>query len=876
MKLNHGEFDEGEYLRIGKGGRKVWLKATYTPIIDDEGRLLKVVKYAYDITGQVEQQQAIERLQGEMQARQAVLNKAALVSETDLHGTITYINDKFVEVSGYTREELVGQPHKIVRHPSTPKEVFKEMWATIQSGRIFQARYRNMKKDGGYYWVDATIAPVLGADGKPEKYIAIRFDVTEQMDQQNEMEALIEAIGESNSMVEYSVDGRVLHANANFLRAMGYSDEQAQQMQYQQFCDPQYARSEAFKEFWASVRQGNFHKASYRYLSHDGRRVWLEGTMNPMRNIDGEVYKIVQYAQDVTERRLRNSENRGKLAGINQTNGAVEFDLEGNILYANDIFLQAVGYKLDELKNRHHSMLCTPEYAAGHEYREFWLKLIRGESVQGVFPRVSKGGKPIWFDGIYTPVTDDEGNMIKIVKYVQDVTETKVATVALTRFVEEMSSGNFEAEIDLQGISPKGDIARMLESNLVLRDNLKNIISEIKRVLELAGREGRLGERLIIPNASGSWYTLMYAINQLLEFISHPLLVFGDAIGALAKGDLTKTFELESAGDIEAIAQAMRNAFDSLNALLKRIQETSLTVEKSAHQMIDRASTMSVNTSTVMKAIEQISSDMDEQVRKTEASSLLVQDVLSASKATSEKTGYITKSAEKGMERCESGIKIITNLVQNMDEIAQSATSTSTSIEVLAQRSDDISRTLNVITEIAAQTNLLALNAAIEAARAGDAGRGFAVVAEEIRKLAEDSKQSANEIDRVIKDVQKDVNQASSAIQRMRQNVTSGNVATKQAQGVFEEIASSSHQTLNISKEMGEAATNQQQVIDAIVRNIQTIVQVSMQTAQGTEEVTGAASILDGSMLLIHDTTQELASIAEELRQRLSQFKLRG
>ncbi len=116
--------------------------------------------------------------EAELKAREALLQKACLVSETDRKGIITYANDKFCEVSGYSLDELLGQPHNIVRHPDMPKETFREMWRTIGRGKTWRGIIKNKRKDGKPYWVDATIAPVLGKDGKPMKYIAIRFDIT--------------------------------------------------------------------------------------------------------------------------------------------------------------------------------------------------------------------------------------------------------------------------------------------------------------------------------------------------------------------------------------------------------------------------------------------------------------------------------------------------------------------------------------------------------------------------------------------------------------------------------------------------------------------------------------------------------------------------
>lgn len=137
-------------------------------------QLLKVIHR--DIARREEE---IERLSAEIEARTRLLNAAAIVSETDQYGTITFANDTFCRISKYSREELIGKPHNIVRHPDMPKAVFKEMWDTIKAGKIFQGIVKNRAKDGSPYWVIATIGGVLDSEGKPYKYIGVRIDITD-------------------------------------------------------------------------------------------------------------------------------------------------------------------------------------------------------------------------------------------------------------------------------------------------------------------------------------------------------------------------------------------------------------------------------------------------------------------------------------------------------------------------------------------------------------------------------------------------------------------------------------------------------------------------------------------------------------------------
>ena len=994
--IQSGKIFQAEYRNRKKGGGHYWIKATIAPVLDDNGKPVKYIGIRFDITEQKEQELAALRARTELDSRVNAFNTAALMSETDIYGTITFVNDKFCEVAGYTKEELIGQPHNIVRHPSTPKSVFKELWETIKSGKIFQATYRNKKKDGGYYWINATIAPVLDEDGKPIKYIGIRFDITQQKDQELEFKGKLDGIGETSAMVEFDMDANVLNANDKFLETSGYSFEELKSMNHKDFWTKEQANGPEFKKFWEKLNLGEAHMGTYKRITKEGKEIWLEATYNPIQDIDGNYYKVVKFATDATERRLRNSENRGKLAAISESNLVVEFDLDGHVIYANDHFLNEMGYTEEELYGKHHRSVVKPDYAASQEYKEFWAKLKRGEFDKGTYKRVKKNGEEVWLEATYNPIMDDEGNFIKVVKYAQnvtarrlansenrgklaainqstgsiefnldgtiikandnflkvlgysaeeidgwhhsmlcepdyvnskgykefwerlnrgefisgevrrlgkggkeiwlqatynpikdydgnifkvvkyatDVTDFKLAFNALSEFLDELTKGNFDARIDLEKINASGDLAKMIQNNLSLRDNLKAIISEIQRVVVLAGNEGRLQERLNTEGKEGAWKDLVESINELLASISEPLLNVQEVIEALSDGDLTRKFTGKAAGEIEKMVSSLNSAMKNLNVLLRDIEQSSETVGTSSTLMQNKFEKMQENTTGVIAAIRQISEGMQEQVARTDESSRLVEGILKSSETMGEKSEIINKSAEVGMTNSQNGMEIIKTLVKNMTEISHSAKSTSGTIEVLTSRSEEISRTLNVITDIAAQTNLLALNAAIEAARAGDAGRGFAVVAEEIRKLAEDSRKSAVDIDRVVKDVQKDVTSASKAIGQMESNVNDGNQATINAEEVFDNILQSSQETLGLSKEVLSAANEQKNSIGSIAKNIERIVAVSEETAQGTEEVSAAAEDLNKAMKEVGGAAGSVSDVSEKLKEGISRFKL--
>jgi len=189
-KLSAGEACDGQFHYKAKNGNDVWLQGIYSPIAGEGGEVLKVVQLSLNITAEKE---AAAQMQREIDARMKSVDEACIVSEVDLKGYITYVNDKHCEVSQYSREELIGANQNIVRHPDMPKEVFKEMWATIGRGGIYRGLIKNRRKDGTPYYVDGVFTPIPGRNGKPVKYIGLRYEITKETLEKQRMKGIVVA-----------------------------------------------------------------------------------------------------------------------------------------------------------------------------------------------------------------------------------------------------------------------------------------------------------------------------------------------------------------------------------------------------------------------------------------------------------------------------------------------------------------------------------------------------------------------------------------------------------------------------------------------------------------------------------------------------------
>ncbi|MEY4748656.1 MAG: hypothetical protein RIQ60_870 [Pseudomonadota bacterium] len=244
----------------------------------------------------------LDTVEAELKVRTDIMNITSIVSEADKKGDILSINEKFIEVSKYSRKELIGAPHNTTRHPDMAKEVFKQMWQTIGRGDIFRGVVKNRAKDGTPYYVDAVIAPILGENGKPMKYLGVRYDITEQEIERQNARGILAAIDQSYAYIEFDLGGHVLSANANFLGLMGYGADEIKGKHHRVFVAPVDAAAAAYEQFWRDLNAGKPQNDVFRRITKGGAEVWIQAVYAPVKDEMGRVVKIVKIATDVTDK----------------------------------------------------------------------------------------------------------------------------------------------------------------------------------------------------------------------------------------------------------------------------------------------------------------------------------------------------------------------------------------------------------------------------------------------------------------------------------------------------------------------------------------------------------------------------------------------
>ncbi|EAW40877.1 PAS domain protein [marine gamma proteobacterium HTCC2080] len=238
-------------------------------------------------------------------------------------------------------------------------------------------------------------------------------------------EALVAAIQLSQGVIEFNLDGTIISANQSFLDLMGYSFADIEGKHHKIFCSETYANSQEYAAFWERLNQGEFDTGEYVRFGKDGEAVYIRASYNPIIDENGQPYKVIKIASDVTTLKLENAEAQSKVAAIDLSQGTIEFAMDGTIITANESFLSTLGYSLDEIQGKHHSMFCDDAYAASEDYAKFWETLRSGTHHRGEFNRRGKNGRQLCIRATYNPIFNLKNEPVKVLKIADDISKQR-------------------------------------------------------------------------------------------------------------------------------------------------------------------------------------------------------------------------------------------------------------------------------------------------------------------------------------------------------------------------------------------------------------------------------------------------------------------
>ncbi len=242
-----------------------------------------------------------------MREKLIALDKSQAVIEFNMDGSIITANENFLTTLGYTLNEVVGKNHSMFAEPKfAASQEYKEFWAALNRGEFQAAQYKRLGKGGKEVWIEASYNPLLGSDGKPFRVVKFATDITEATKEKAELQGKVAAIGRSQAVIEFQMDGTIITANENFLSVMGYSLGEVAGKHHSMFAEPAFAASQDYKDFWAALNRGEFQAAQYKRIGKGGKEIWIEASYNPILDPNGVPFKVVKFATDLTPRKDEN------------------------------------------------------------------------------------------------------------------------------------------------------------------------------------------------------------------------------------------------------------------------------------------------------------------------------------------------------------------------------------------------------------------------------------------------------------------------------------------------------------------------------------------------------------------------------------------
>ena len=339
------------------------------------------------------------------------------------------------------------------------------------------------------------------------------------------------------------------------------------------------------------------------------------------------------------------------------------------------------------------------------------------------------------------------------------------------------------------------------------------------------------------------------------------------------EGDLTVRLHVSSKDEVGQLATAFNKMIDSIQTLVNNVKLTTVEVATSSEQLSASAEQSANATNQVTLSIQEIASGTEQQVRQAESSTVATQEMSQSIKFIAESSTTVANSSAAASKVAEEGNEAVLKSIEQMDFIQKSVNTASSKIKELDTLSNDIGQILDVITTIAEQTNLLALNAAIEAARAGEAGKGFAVVADEVRKLAEESKDSANKITYLIKEIQANTTEAVDFMDKGEEEVHSGIRLVNEAGKAFERISSSVQQVTQQIQEVSNASKQLSTGTEKVATSIENLAKISKESSVASQNVAASSEEQLASMEEIASSAENLSMTAEKLQNLVSKLK---
>jgi len=396
------------------------------------------------------------------------VNKSQAIIHFDPTGQILYANDLFLQATQYRLEEVVGRHHEMFVLPKEKgSAAYKNFWQELANGVHKQAEFQRINKSGHHLWLSATYTPILDAHGKVEKVIKFAQDITDLKNREAQQESLLTAINKSQAVIEFGLDGTILHANDNFLNALGYELHEIQGKHHSLFVFPEERNGQEYKQFWINLKSGTFQAAKYRRMQKNGDEIWIEASYNPIFDATGKPFKVVKFATDITETVRQGQQVQLLSLVANGTdNSVIITDSRGLIEYVNPGFERMTGYSAEEAYGKKPGSLLQGNHTDADTVKQIREALSQKKSFYSEILNYHASGAPYWISLSINPVFDNSGQLERFISIQADITATKLRSVESNQRIKTLEETNLLLEWNKERKLTKwNDVARSMLHN---------------------------------------------------------------------------------------------------------------------------------------------------------------------------------------------------------------------------------------------------------------------------------------------------------------------------------------------------------------------------------------------------------------------------
>ncbi len=682
---------------------------------------------------------------------------SALISRTDLKGIITYVDQNFIDICGYSEDELMRKNHNIVRHPDMPPAAFQNLWDTIKAGQPWNGIVKNRAKNGDFYWVEANVAPVT-RNGQIVEYISVRKEPSPE--QISAAENLYRQLNSGSASLELSGIKKWLHQLHVFFNIRnqiiaGFSLIILVML------------SSAFLEYSNSPDPSGL-------LIHTGIGIGISLAFAIMllRNVVSPMKQTASLINQLQEDPIHTDidiHRPDEIGDIQRAFKAVQIKISYDIMAAREEAERAgrIQQSLDNVTSN--VMIADQDYNITYMNQSAIALFKNAEAdLKKDLPNFNS-------DTLL-------GSNIDI--FHKDPSHQRQLLSQLTdTYVSDIQVGGRHLRVIANPVMDSNGKRRGTVVEWQDRTNEVAVEKEVEHIV-MAAQSGDLSQQIDIQGKEGFFRQLSEGINQLIQVVQGVFSDVAEVMEAMSQGDLTRKITQEYSGSYGEVKDHINATTEQLQTIVRQIRESAEFIRNASEEISAGNNNLSQRAETQASTLEQTASSMEQ--------------LTSTVKNNADNAQQANQLAQTARQTAEKGGHVVQEAVAAMDEISHS--------------SKQIADIIGVIDEIAFQTNLLALNASVEAARAGEQGRGFAVVATEVRNLAQRSASAAKEIKDLISDSVHKVSTGEELVSRSGETLSEIMEGVKKVGDIISDIASASQEQSVGIEEVNRAVTQMDEI----------------------------------------------------------------